>query len=1052
MESRQAFAFSSNVNPSIHYSQDSASLQFRQFRIQGTQVSPDLNEPGTHLKQIPPSKAILESSQTQAPFSKVLLSPQSTGGGVTRVESRQAFAFSSNVNPSIHYSQDSASLQFRQFRIQGTQVSPDLNEPGTHLKQIPPSKAILESSQTQAPFSKVLLSPQSTGGGVTRVESRQAFAFSSNVNPSIHYSQDSASLQFRQFRIQGTQVSPDLNEPGTHLKQIPPSKAILESSQTQAPFSKVLLSPQSTGGGVTRVESRQAFAFSSNVNPSIHYSQDSASLQFRQFRIQGTQVSPDLNEPGTHLKQIPPSKAILESSQTQAPFSKVLLSPQSTGGGVTRVESRQAFAFSSNVNPSIHYSQDSASLQFRQFRIQGTQVSPDLNEPGTHLKQIPPSKAILESSQTQAPFSKVLLSPQSTGGGVTRVESRQAFAFSSNVNPSIHYSQDSASLQFRQFRIQGTQVSPDLNEPGTHLKQIPPSKAILESSQTQAPFSKVLLSPQSTGGGVTRVESRQAFAFSSNVNPSIHYSQDSASLQFRQFRIQGTQVSPDLNEPGTHLKQIPPSKAILESSQTQAPFSKVLLSPQSTGGGVTRVESRQAFAFSSNVNPSIHYSQDSASLQFRQFRIQGTQVSPDLNEPGTHLKQIPPSKAILESSQTQAPFSKVLLSPQSTGGGVTRVESRQAFAFSSNVNPSIHYSQDSASLQFRQFRIQGTQVSPDLNEPGTHLKQIPPSKAILESSQTQAPFSKVLLSPQSTGGGVTRVESRQAFAFSSNVNPSIHYSQDSASLQFRQFRIQGTQVSPDLNEPGTHLKQIPPSKAILESSQTQAPFSKVLLSPQSTGGGVTRVESRQAFAFSSNVNPSIHYSQDSASLQFRQFRIQGTQVSPDLNEPGTHLKQIPPSKAILESSQTQAPFSKVLLSPQSTGGGVTRVESRQAFAFSSNVNPSIHYSQDSASLQFRQFRIQGTQVSPDLNEPGTHLKQIPPSKAILESSQTQAPFSNVLFSPHFSSFFIIMHYPILFLLNPSIHLHPFLSSFISSFILLEHVRQDFPPLIYFIYG
>ena len=62
--------------------------------------------------------------------------------------------------------------------------------------------------------------------------------------------------------------------------------------------------------------------------------------------------------------------------------------------------------------------------------------------------------------------------------------------------------------------------------------------------------------------------------------------------------------------------------------------------------------------------------------------------------------------------------------------------SSQVFEVVLKTRPSIQFSQDWSSEHDRQSLIQGIQLEPDLNEPGTHLKQIPPSNRMLEPSHT----------------------------------------------------------------------------------------------------------------------------------------------------------------------------------------------------------------------------------------------------------------------------------------------------------------------------
>ena len=64
------------------------------------------------------------------------------------------------------------------------------------------------------------------------------------------------------------------------------------------------------------------------------------------------------------------------------------------------------------------------------------------------------------------------------------------------------------------------------------------------------------------------------------------------------------------------------------------------------------------------------------------------------------------------------------------------------------TKPSIHCVQDLSLKQSIQFLTQGIQTYCYLNDPGTHLKQIPPSRRILSELQTHCPFTKVLFCPQ----------------------------------------------------------------------------------------------------------------------------------------------------------------------------------------------------------------------------------------------------------------------------------------------------------------
>lgn len=240
--------------------------------------------------------------------------------------SSQAFKAVLNTKPSRQFSHDWSSEHETQFLIQGRQFDPDLNEPGTHLKQIPPSNKILKSSQTHYPFFNVLFSPQFWTTVVDWFS--QILDVELKVNPSRHCAQDWSSKQERQFLRQGIQLDPDLNEPGTHLKQIPPSSKILESSHTHWPSLNVWFYPQ-FWGVITVVDySSQEFESALKIKFERHYWHDFSSKHEIQFLMQGTQFVPDLKEPGTHLKQIPPSNNMLESSQTHWPSFNVWFSPQ----------------------------------------------------------------------------------------------------------------------------------------------------------------------------------------------------------------------------------------------------------------------------------------------------------------------------------------------------------------------------------------------------------------------------------------------------------------------------------------------------------------------------------------------------------------------------------------------------------------------------------------------------------------------------------------------------------------------------------------------------
>ena len=76
-------------------------------------------------------------------------------------------------------------------------------------------------------------------------------------------------------------------------------------------------------------------------------------------------------------------------------------------------------------------------------------------------------------------------------------------------------------------------------------------------------------------------------------------------------------------------------------------------------------------------------------------------------------------------------------------------------------------------------------------------------------------------------------------------------------------------------------------------------------------------------------------------------------------------------------------------------------DSSQAFDTELKTKPSRHSEQDLSSEHDRQFLIQGIQLEPDLNDPGTHLKHTPPSSNMLESSQTHWPSLSVWFYPQF---------------------------------------------------